>query len=163
MEKTQNKSMDIAKIGVVAALYVAVTMCISPFSYGAIQLRLSEGFNHLTVFNKRYIAALTIGCAIANITSPLGIVDVIFGALGTLVMTSISYLIAKHITHPIAKMCVSTVVCTLFSWSVALELHIVSHLPFWATYFSVAAGELLSLLIGMVIFGALSRRIDLSK
>ncbi|WP_137602425.1 QueT transporter family protein [Paucilactobacillus nenjiangensis] len=163
MEKAQSKSTEIAKIGIVAALYVAVTMCIAPLSYGAVQLRLAEGFNHLTVFNKRYIAALTVGCAIANITSPLGIVDVIFGALGTLVMTSISYWIAKHIQNPIYKMTVSTVVCTIFSWSVALELNIVSHLPFWPTYLTVASGELISLLVGMVIFTALSRRIDLSK
>lgn len=163
MKKDRNKSMTIAKISIVAALYVAVTMCIAPLSYGVVQLRLAEGFNHLTVFNKRYIVALTIGCAIANITSPLGIVDVIFGAMGTLVMTSISYWIAKYIKSVIYKMCVSTIVCTVFSWSVALELNIVSHLPFWPTYLSVAVGELISLLVGMIIFTALSRRIDLTK
>ena len=87
MSNTQGKVANLAKAGVVAGLYVAITLLLAPFSFGAVQLRLSELFNNLSVFNKRYIWAVTLGCAIANLTSPLGVVDVIFGSLGTLVMT----------------------------------------------------------------------------
>ena len=56
--------VSLTKAGIVAALYAALTLVLSPISYGAMQIRLSEIFNNLAVFNKRYIWALTIGCAI---------------------------------------------------------------------------------------------------
>lgn len=37
----------ISKMGMVTALYVAVTVFLSVISFGAIQIRLSEGFNFL--------------------------------------------------------------------------------------------------------------------
>ena len=97
MSNTQSKVANLAKAGVVAGLYVAITLLLAPFSFGAVQLRLSELFNNLSVFNKRYIWAVTLGCAIANLTSPLGVVDVIFGSLGTLVMTSLSYYLTRNV------------------------------------------------------------------
>lgn len=164
MEQHKNKSLiGLVKAAMIAALYAALTIVLSPLSYGAIQIRFSEIFNNLAVFNKRYIWALTIGCAIANLNSPLGIVDVIFGSLGTLVMTGISYLLSKHVKAVWAKLMIAVVVCTLMTWTVALEMHIVNHLPFWPTYLTVAVGEFISMVIGAIIFGILSKRIDLTK
>ena len=96
MTKTHTRTVQLAKAGMVAALYVAFTL-INPLSFGAVQLRFSELFNNLSVFNKRYIWAVTLGCALANLQSPLGIIDVIFGTLGTLVMTSLSYWATRNI------------------------------------------------------------------
>ena len=56
---------DLVKAGVVAAIYVALTL-VNPLSYGAVQFRISEFLNNLAPFNKRYVWALTIGCVIAN-------------------------------------------------------------------------------------------------
>lgn len=155
--------VNLTKAGIVAALYAALTLLLSPISYGAMQIRLSEIFNNLAVFNKRYIWALTIGCAIANLNSPLGIVDIIFGSLGTLVMTSLSYFLSRRVKSTAGKLAIAVVVCTLMTWTVALELHFVNHLPFWPTYLAVAIGEFISMVIGAVIFGILSKRIDLTK
>lgn len=164
MEKKNNKSLiGLVKAAMIAALYAALTVMLSPLSYGAIQVRFSEIFNNLAVFNKRYIWALTVGCAIANLNSPLGIVDVIFGSLGTLVMTSISYFLSKRVKSVWTKLTIAVVVCTLMTWTVALEMHIVNHLPFWPTYLTVAIGEFISMVIGAIIFGILSKRIDLTK
>lgn len=80
----------------IAALYAVITLIIVPFGYGAIQVRLSEMLTNLAAFNKRYIWALTIGCVIANLWSPMGIIDIVFGSLSTLVATTLTYLIAKH-------------------------------------------------------------------
>ena len=49
------------------------------------------------------------------------------------------------------------------SWSVALELHYVSDLPFWATYLSVGIGEFISMTLGAVLVYFLSQTIDLTK
>jgi len=163
VKKNHLRTREISLIGVVAALYVAITLLIAPMAYGQLQLRLSEGFNHLAVFNKRYIWALSIGVLIANMFSPLGIIDVIFGTLGTLVMTTISYFLTRKMKNVVKRLVVSTVIDTLMMWSVAVELYFVAKAPFWLTYGWVALGELVSLIFGAVLIYVLSKRMDLSK
>jgi len=153
---------DLVKAGVVAAIYVALTL-VNPLSYGAIQFRISEFLNNLAPFNKRYIWALTIGCVIANLNSPLGIYDVVFGSLGTLVMTSLSYFLSKKVKSIPAKLAITVIICTLMSWSVALELYLLTNAPFWATYLTVAIGEFGACLLGAIVVWILNTRIDLSK
>ena len=63
---------NIAATGVVAALYVAITLIFAPISYGVVQLRLSEMFNHLAAFNKRYIFAVTLGVFDCKHFQPVG-------------------------------------------------------------------------------------------
>lgn len=162
MDKSRIKTNSLTKIGVIAAIYVALTMLVAPWSFGATQLRLSEMLNHLAVFNKRYIGALTLGCVIVNLFSPLGIVDIIFGTLNTLVMTALSYYLSRRVKRLTLKLTISTVTCTLTMWIIALELHVVSHVPFWPTYFTVALGEFASLILGAVLFYFLAKRIDLT-
>lgn len=163
MSNTQSKVANLAKAGVVAGLYVAITLLLAPFSFGAVQLRLSELFNNLSVFNKRYIWAVTFGCAIANLTSPLGVVDVIFGSLGTLVMTSLSYYLTRNVESVPKKLAICVAICALMSWSVALELYFVSKAPFWMTYLTVGIGELISMAIGAIIVYGISKVVDLSE
>ena len=52
----------LAKMALVTALYVVVTVLLAPLVFGPIQLRLAELFNYLGVFNKRYIWSITLGC-----------------------------------------------------------------------------------------------------
>lgn len=163
MTKSNTKVVEISKAGIVAALYVVLTVMFSALSYGAIQIRFSETFNNLVVFNKRYIWAVTLGCAIANMWSSLGMVDVIFGTLGTLVMTVISRYLSQKVESVPAKLAITVVICTLMMWSVALELHILTNAPFWWTYFTVALGEFISMTIGAILVWIVSQKVDLTK
>lgn len=74
----------IATSSIIAALYVGLTWLLSPISYGAIQFRISEVLILLVVLNPKYAYSLVIGCLVANIASPLGWYDIVFGALATL-------------------------------------------------------------------------------
>ena len=67
------------QIAVVAALYVIVTVVLGPLGSGAIQFRLSELFNFLAFYNKKYIWAVSIGCVISNYISST-LVDVFVGS-----------------------------------------------------------------------------------
>lgn len=163
MQNSHEKTVGIIKTGLVAALYVVLTLTASGMAYGPIQFRLSETLNNLAVFNKRYIWAITIGCVIANLWSSLGVVDVIFGSLGSLMMTSISYWLSKYAKTTVDKLTISVVVCTISMWSVALELYLVSHAPFWETYLTVAAGELVVSVLGAIIIKIVSLRVDFKK
>lgn len=158
------KLKEIAKGGVLAALYVVLTMLIAPLAYGPFQIRISEMFNHMIDFNKRYIWALTLGCFISNLQSPLGPVDTIVGTIGTLLSGVLIYVINKNIHSLKKKLVVSTLVPSFIGMlPVATELYYLQHVPFWATYVSTVVGELISLLIGAFLVLALSKRMDLTK
>lgn len=157
------KSKSVAKIGVLAALYVILTVVVSPFSYGAVQIRLSEMFNHMINFNKRYIWALILGCVLANMNSPLGIVDMFFGVLGTVLSSFSIYFIGRRIDNLYGKLVVSTVAPMICNFTVALELHLFNNMPLFATWGTIAIGELISCLLGAFLVIAINKRIDLTK
>lgn len=157
------KTRDATLIAVTAALYVVLTFIIPVPQYGAIQFRLSEGLNHLAVFNKRYIVAITIGVFIVNMFSPLGMIDMMFGTTQTLIMLTLSYYATKRVNNVWLKLGISTVINALMMWVIALELHLFAGAPFWLTYGWVAAGEFVSLILGAVVIYGLNRQSDLTK
>ena len=67
----------------VAALYAVLTLLLPVASYGPIQFRFSEILVLLVFYNKRFIPGLVLGCAIANMFSPMMLFDVIFGTLSS--------------------------------------------------------------------------------
>ena len=67
-----------------AAAYAALTMATGFMSYGYVQLRIAEAFCILPFFFPFTTWGLFIGCVIANLLSPVGIADVVFGSLATL-------------------------------------------------------------------------------
>jgi uncharacterized membrane protein len=77
-------SGNITKTAILAALYAVLTVAIAPLSYGAVQFRLSEIMVLLCFYNPAFVPAMVIGCAIANLFSPMGMFDVAFGSVATL-------------------------------------------------------------------------------
>lgn len=159
----KEKMQNMAKIGIIAALYAVVTLLTSPMSFGAVQVRFSEILDNLAVFNKRYIWALTLGCVISNLNSPLGIVDIVWGSLETLIAASITYWLASKVKSMKWKMCIPPIVNAVMMFMVAIELHVFNKLPFGPTYLTTAAGEFVAVAIGAVIFYIIGKRIDLTK
>lgn len=99
----------LAKMALVTALYVVVTVLLAPLSFGPIQLRLAELFNYLGVFNKRYIWSITLGVAIANTASPLGIIDIVIGSAGTCAVLWIAYLATKNQQNLLIKLMLTAI------------------------------------------------------
>ncbi len=79
--------------GVIAAIYVVLTVFISAFNLasGNIQFRISEAMCVLPFFTPAAVPGLTIGCLIANIILGSPMPDVIFGTLATLIGAVFSY------------------------------------------------------------------------
>ena len=80
----KNKKLSVrflTESAVIAALYAAATYLSAAFSlaYGPVQFRLSEALTVLSTLTPAAIPGLTIGCIIGNISSPMGIWDVLFG------------------------------------------------------------------------------------
>lgn len=85
MEKRKINQVEfLVKSAIVAAIYAALTIFL-PFSYLSVQFRVAEILVLLVFIDRRYIYGLTLGCLIANLGSPLGPVDMVFGTLATLI------------------------------------------------------------------------------
>jgi uncharacterized membrane protein len=154
---------ELTKISLVAALYVAITVTLAVISYGAIQLRLSEMFNYLALFHKRYVIAVTLGVLIANFMSPTWMLDVPIGSIATFLTLILCRAITKNVQNVRMKMVITAIIFALSMFTIAGQLTIVYDLPFFFTWFTVGVGELLSMTVGGFIIYLLSQKIDLTK
>lgn len=154
---------ELTKVSLVAALYVTVTVVLSVISFGVIQLRLSEMFNYLALYNKRYVVAVTAGVMLANLMSPTWILDVPIGGIATLLALLLCRSLTKKMTNDILKMATTAVIFALSMFTIAGQLTILLGFPFWASYFTIALGELFSMTVGGIIIYSLNKKIDFSK
>lgn len=166
------KARDIALGGIVAAIYVALTLFVAPLSFFAFQFRISEALNVLPVFNKRYIYALTVGVFLANflasaIGSGLGPIDWFYGAFQTFIMTSIGYLLTRNIKSLWKKLAVMVLVTSFMMWMIALELVIwfpqIAGAGFLLTWLYLAISEAVVVSIGAIIAYNLNPRFNLTN
>ena len=86
---SNTKIQETARQAVIAALYVAMTWIIKDFSYGPLQMRISEILTLLVFYNKKHMSGLLIGCFIANILSPFGILDMAVGTFASFAAFSV--------------------------------------------------------------------------
>ncbi len=154
-----NKGISIKLIAInamIAGVYTAFTLVLSPISYLGVQARLSEIMVFLAFYNKKYIPGLVIGCFLANIPSPLGIMDMTFGTISTLVVCIAMYLIKNRYFAALAGGIITGVI-------IGVELYFAFQLPLLLTIGQVFAGELLVLIIGAVIFQMIEKNKSVEK
>ncbi|GGG11706.1 membrane protein [Lysinibacillus alkalisoli] len=154
------KTKVLAINGVIAALYVALAFAIKPFAFGELQFRLPEIFNHLVAFNPLFLPGIVIGVFVANLSSPLGWYDLVFGVGHSLLTLSIAIVLFKFIKNTWAKLITMTLLFSFTMFIIAFELHLALDLPFWWTWLYTAISELIVLSIGMPIIYALNKRIN---
>lgn len=95
MLKDRSKILMIAQGGIIAAVYVVLTIAFAPISYGEVQLRVSEALTILPMFTPAAIPGLFVGCVLANILGGAIIWDIIFGSIATLIGAVFSYMLRK--------------------------------------------------------------------
>ena len=84
MNNQKKTTVFLVQAAVIAALYAALTLFLAPISFSGNQFRVAEALTLLPVITPAAIPGLAVGCIIGNITSPYGIVDIIFGTCATL-------------------------------------------------------------------------------
>ncbi len=89
------KTKYLAEAAVIAAIYALLTIVLAPISYGAVQVRISEALTVLPFFTPAAVPRLFVGCIAANIMSPYGLADLIFGSAASLIGAIGSYLLRK--------------------------------------------------------------------
>lgn len=133
----------LTRIGIVAALYAVLTYALPGLAYGPIQFRFSEIMTLLAFIDPFYVLPLTLGCAIANLGSPFGIVDIFFGSLASFLSL---YSMSKTENIYLASLWP-----TLFSFVIGFGILIVSSEPI--SFFLVTGQIMISEFIVVTIIG----------
>ncbi|MFJ7668569.1 QueT transporter family protein [Lysinibacillus sp. NPDC097195] len=150
----------LAASGLIAALYIAVTMLITPFGFTEVQFRISEMLNHLVAFNPRFAVGIIIGVFIANLNSPLGPYDLVFGVGQTMITLGLLILICKFVKNIWARLIINTFLFTFTMFIIAFELNLALELPFLWTWLTCAAGEFVVMAVGAPIMNMLNKRLN---
>jgi uncharacterized membrane protein len=150
--------------GILAAVYIAVTMLIQPFGFTNVQFRVSEMLNHLVVFNKKYFFGIVLGVFFANLFfSPMVAYDLVFGVGQSVIAFLITIFSMRYVKNIWARMAVNTLVFTFTMFLIAWELKLAFDLPFLFTWLTTAAGEFVVMAVGAPIMYAVNQRAHLDK
>ncbi|GKU84360.1 QueT transporter family protein [Niallia sp. NCCP-28] len=159
------KIKTIAINAMIAALYIAVTAIVAPFGFTNIQFRVSEMFNHLIVFNKKYLYGIVIGVFLANLfLSPLK-PDLIFGPAQSIIALLITIFVGRYVKNIIKRMIINTIVFTFTMSIIALELYLYLDLgiSFLTLWFTTAVGEFAVMAISIPIVYLINKRVHFDK
>lgn len=119
-----------------------------------IQFRLAEVMVLLCFFKKNYVIGLTLGCAIANLPSFIGVIDVLFGTIATL-LACLFIMFCKHL----AIACIFPVLFNAFVVGFELwKLWKFLSLLFWISVGEVAIDEFLAMIVGYIFYIIIKRR-----
>ena len=121
----------------VAAMYAVLTVILAPFSFGVVQVRISEALTVLPAVSPVAIWGIFVGCLIANIYTG-SIIDIIFGSLTTLAAGILTYKLRK------SKWLVPLPPVLLNAVIVGGYLSLVSDTPWYINMLTVGAGQLIS-------------------
>ena len=92
-----NATKIIVRAGLIAGLYVVLSLLTMPIASGAIQFRLSEALTILPLFFVEAIPALFVGCMLSNLITGCMVLDIILGSTITLVAGALTFLVGKLI------------------------------------------------------------------
>lgn len=81
--------------GIIAALYIALTLGFAPISFGAVQFRVAEALTVLPFFMPEAVWGLGIGCFVSNMYTG-NVFDVVLGTFATVIAAVITCRIGKR-------------------------------------------------------------------
>ncbi len=136
----------ITKAAVIAVLYVVLTDVMGLLSFNPLQIRLSEGLTILPLIEPAAIPGLFVGCLLANLQSPFGIIDILGGSLVTL---TAAYLTSRAKNFWMGAL-PPIILNSLF---VSIWVSYFAKTPYLITAVGIAVGEGVSVIVfGYVIY-----------
>ncbi|MBN2852615.1 MAG: QueT transporter family protein [Clostridia bacterium] len=124
----------LVQAAVIGSLYAALTLLLAPFSFGYMQVRVSEALTVLAFFTPAAVPGLFIGCILANIIGGFGIIDIVFGSLATLTAAYLTYKMKNRLLAPLPPVIINGLIV---GYIISFYLDI----PLWLGIVSVTAGE----------------------
>ncbi|NLK63485.1 MAG: QueT transporter family protein [Tissierellia bacterium] len=149
----------ITRTALIAAAYAALTYAFAWMSYEQIQFRISEILVLFAFIEPRYGLGLLLGCILANLASPLGIIDIAVGTFATFL--AIIFIIQVRRLFGLNKK--ALIIASLGpvisnALLVGAELTYLFKTPFLWNAFYVGAGELAVVaIIGTVVVNSIMK------
>ena len=84
IEKPRFTTRSLVDAGLIAAIYVVLTMIFQPISFGAIQFRIAEALTLMPILTVDAVPGLFVGCLLANWLGGGIWFDVVLGSIATL-------------------------------------------------------------------------------
>ena len=152
----KNKSvLFMTQAAMIATIYVVLTVVFAPFSFGQVQVRISEALTILPFFTPAAIPGLYIGCLIGNIIGGAILPDIIFGSLATLIGATFTYLLRKQskFLAPLPPIAANTIIVPFvlyYAYGITLPIPLLM--------LGLLVGELISCgLLGMILLTSLEK------
>lgn len=131
----------VARAGVIAAVYIVLTLLIKPIAFGPLQLRIPEAMTILAFIDPAAILGLTVGVFFANFASPYGLVDILGGSALTLAAALMTFKIRNKYMAMLPPIVVNAL-------GVPLYLSPATGIPYWLLAVQIAIGQ--TLVIGVL-------------
>ena len=151
------KVQRISYAAMIAAVYVVLTFVFAPFSFGEIQVRISEAVTSLPVFTPAAVPGLFVGCLLGNMLGGAALPDIIFGSLATLAgaIGTRALRNANPFLAPIPPIAANTLIVPF-----VLRYAYGVNLPIPLMMLTVCAGEVISCgVLGMILYYILRTRV----
>ena len=148
-------TLFLVQAAAIAAVYVVLTTVFAAFSFGEVQVRISEALTILPVFTPAAIPGLFVGCIISNFLGGAILMDVIFGSIATLIGAVFTYKLrgsSKWLAPlpPIVANALIVPFTLYYGYGV--------NLPIPLMMLTVGIGEVISCgVLGMILYGVLSK------
>lgn len=149
------KVLFIAQAAMIAAIYVVLTLIGASFSYGEVQVRISEALTILPAFTPAAIPGVFLGCLISNILGGCILPDIIFGSLATLAGAVFTWMLRNKSKYlaPLPPIIANVLVVPF-----VLKYGYMVPLPIPFMMLTVGIGEVISCgVLGLILYTALNR------
>ena len=151
----------LAQGALIAAIYVVLTWMFAAFSFGEIQIRLSEALAILPIFTPAAIPGLFVGCLLGNILGGAALPDIIFGSVASLIgaicTRKLRHILAGRSKLPIAAV-IPPVVSNAIIVPFVLRYAYGITMPIPLMMLTVGIGEIISCgVLGLILYGGLRR------
>jgi uncharacterized membrane protein len=130
---------------VFAALYAVGVIALAPISFGAFQVRIADALLPLSmIFGLPGAIGFAIGCAVSNIYSPFGLIDVVGGAAANLIACCLAWYIGrgKHVTFRFIGTVAETLTVSII---VGGYLYLLFGVPLEAGFLGILAGSIVAI------------------
>ncbi len=105
------KTKYLLQSAVIAAIYMVLTIVLAPLSYGPVQFRLAEALTVIPALTPAGVPGIFVGCLVANLLGPYGIIDVVLGSLASLLSALFTYkLREKPLLAPLPPVVINGVI-----------------------------------------------------
>ena len=152
MKMNKQYIAQITKMGIIAALYVALCYIFAFMSYGPVlQFRIAEILLVLAFYNKKYCIPVIIGTFIAN-QLMYGVIDMIIGTFATILVCLVIISVKNKIIIAPAAAIINGIIIGLMLYFIFEESY-----ALWFIMANVAAGEFVVVLAGVLAFTGIEK------